>query len=246
MFHLGSVTLGQGPRVAAVVVSPEDVSALPDAGAPGPDLFEIRLDMFPDRRPEIVGPVFETLRRTGRGILLTVRSPGEGGENGLDERERLSLYRQWLDRAEGIDVEVASGTLWAKLAPLCRNTGKLLVGSFHDFGKTPAIDWLEEKAGICRQRGGDLFKAACTATGPEDVVRMLDFVVRNQDPGVIGLSMGPWGRLARVAAPVLGGLLSYGFLSRPSAPGQVAWDELAAAIRSFSPTVVEAGRNDPF
>jgi len=228
--------------VAAVVVSPEDISDLPVSGQVGPDLYEVRIDMFPVRTPGMLDSVFGALRKTGKGILLTVRSPDEGGENGLDEAERLALYRQWLDRSDGIDIEVASEKLWPELASLCHREGKLLIGSFHDFGQTPTVERLEEMAGIGRRRGADVFKAACVASGPEDVVRMLDFVVRNRGRGVVGLSMGPWGRLVRVAAPVLGGLISYGYLSRPSAPGQLSCDELTAQIRLMLPTAVDSGK----
>jgi len=237
MFRLGSVILGPVPRVAAVVTAPEDLEGLPAALLDGVDLFEVRADMFPDCRPEPVGRALEACRALGKGVLLTVRSPGEGGEKDLDAGRRLELFRRLLPLADGIDLEVSSTSLWDDLAGACRKGGKLLIGSFHDFTETPSGERIAELEGRARRLGAEVFKVACTARSPEDVARLLSFCARRRAEGVIALSMGSWGGISRLAAPLLGGLLTYGYLSRPSAPGQMSCAELAELLRRFRPEV---------
>ncbi len=239
MLKLGEIELGRKPRVAAVVAESRDVSSLSRDLLEGVDVFEVRADMFDagvDNFTSSIRGVLDSCRELGKGTLLTVRSATEGGHRRFSDTERLDLYLQLIDHCDGIDIEVESeGKLWSELSRACRDGGKLLVGSFHDFKKTPVDSVIEEMFARCRELGGEVFKIACAAVGPDDVSRILNFTSRHRQDGVIALSMGQWGLISRVAAPVLGSLLTYGYISSSSAPGQLSCVDLVKYLRVFSP-----------
>ena len=241
MLKLGPVKLAGKPKVAAVVTSSRDLSSLSQDVLEGVDVFEIRADMFEAGVEDSVSSiraVLESCRALGKVTLLTVRSTAEGGRRSFSDTERLDLYLELLNDCDGIDIEVASKPLWSELGKACKNAGKLLIGSFHDFEKTPADSVIEEMFTRCRELGGDIFKLACAADGPDDLGRILAFTRMHHQDGVITLSMGQWGLISRVAAPVLGSLLTYGYISASSAPGQLSCADLVKYLRVFCPEVL--------
>jgi len=224
-----------------VVAGSHDVLSLSRDVLEDLDVFEIRADMFNSGPGELVSSVTGTLNRCrelGKATLLTIRSVAEGGHCRLSDTERLDLYLKLLEHCDGIDIEVeAGGKLWHVLCDACKDAGKLLVGSFHDFEKTPPDSEIEKMFAKSRELGGDLFKVACAAGEPDDVARILAFTSRHRMEGVIALSMGPLGLISRVAAPVLGSLLTYGYVSASSAPGQLSCVELVRYLKVFCPLV---------
>lgn len=230
---MGPAELGVRPAIAGVVTSEGDLASLSEEVLASLDVLEVRADMFPEPGGQGPASAMDECRRLGKAVLLTVRANSEGGHGGFSDDERLDIYLSLLDRADAIDVELASEALWPKLIPECRSAGKIIIGSFHDFEKTPPDSVLESMYRRCGDLGGDVFKAACMAGGPDDLAVMLAFAARHRESGVIAISMGDWGLVSRVAAPVLGSLLTYGSISVASAPGQLSSAELARYLDVF-------------
>jgi len=233
---MGPLELGKRPALAAVVTREDDLLGLEETVLRDIDVFEIRADMFPRPTIAAIRPVLGTARETGKAILLTIRSPIEGGRAVLSDAQRSALFRELSGSYDALDVEVGSEALWPALSELCRRENKLLIGSFHDFSSTPDEETMDGMMRKAFHRGADVFKLACMSKVRMDVVRLLEFTSRNAERGIVTLSMGPWGTMTRFVAPAFGSLLTYGFLSEASAPGQLSVPELAVRLREFLPS----------
>jgi len=230
------VELGPRPALVGVVSREDDISDMDTPTLSEVDVFEIRADMFADPSVPRIRAVLKMARDAGKGVLLTVRSPREGGAAEVSDGVRYELFEALQEDCDAMDLEVGSVGLWPALSELCRRKGKLLIGSYHDFSSTPDDGKMEMIMNNAFRQGGHVFKLACMAANRDDVVRLLDFTRRNSRQGVVTLSMGAWGLMTRVVAPAFGSLLTYGFLSKASAPGQLSVGELARRLREFLPS----------
>lgn len=76
-------------------------------------------------------------------------------------------------------------------------------------------------------------KLAVTPKRKEELARFLLFTHRNRDKNLISIAMGRHGAPSRVLAPLLGSLLTYSFLHRPQAPGQIPLRSLSKELNAF-------------
>lgn len=222
---IGAVPLGDLPRIA-VALTDADVEAV-GAAAVGPaDLVELRVDMFGSIALEHLAAVFKTARaKFGKPLIATVRDTREGGQREI--HDRVSVYRGILPLADAADVEINAAEVLARVQEICRAEGKHLIGSSHHFDATPdeaTLDALVEKG---RRQGVDIIKIAAMAQGKEDMLRLLLFTLKHRDEGMITMSMGEAGLPSRVLGFLFGSLLTYGYVTKPSAPGQLSIAELA-------------------
>jgi len=73
--------------------------------------------------------------------------------------------------------------------------------------------------------GADVAKLAVMPNSLEDVHRILE-VTLHADAAVCTLAMGEIGRHSRVVAPLYGSVMTYGYVGKATAPGQLRVDEL--------------------
>jgi len=222
--------------LVAVVSREDDISGLEASVLSEVDIFEVRADMSSDPSVSSIRPILRMARDRGKGVLLTVRSPREGGRATLSDDERHALFEALQEDCDAMDLEVESTGLWPSVSDLCRRQGSLLIGSYHDFTSTPDDRTMEIMMNQAFEQGSHIFKLACMAASQADVVRLLDFTRRNTQRGLVTLSMGAWGLMSRVVGPAFGSLLTYGFISNASAPGQLSVGELALRLRQFLPS----------
>jgi 3-dehydroquinate dehydratase-1 len=223
--HLGPHRIGEKPLIAGVLTDFDVVSVSPDRLAPV-DVIELRVDMFNSLDPGHIADIFTRARELFRKPLLaTVRHISEGGQRSIDDR--LGIYRVVAPLSEAVDVEIFSEETMRSVHTLVADTPTVLIGSYHNFEATPDEDFLERVIGKGRQLGADIVKVAVMARSREDVVRLLLLAARHREQGIIALSMGDEGLVSRVVGPLFGSLLTYGYISQPSAPGQMSAAELS-------------------
>ena len=257
------------PAVAVSLTGPSLAHARAQArsaiGA-GADVLELRVDLLeesgalaapdPLDAAAAAAQVLECLRGLGEAIaadgadadagapvLLTCRTPAEGGRAQLGDASYGALLRSVLDgladwaperRPAAIDVEVQRGCL----PQVCAQAHALdidVVASFHDFEATPADEALEEVLARMAREGADLAKIAVWPTSAHDVARLLGVCARatagaGERSGlgvpVAAMSMGALGAVSRVA-PAFGTALTFAVVpdeqgqARASAPGQL-------------------------
>ena len=223
MVSIGSCVLALCPRIALAIddsASRAEVDAAIKAGA---DIVELRIDRFRDMTAAHVLEVFE--RYAGLPRIGTIRTRREGGGWDGTEEERLGLFTAIMPRIEAVDIELASNRINRKVIELAASQDKTIIGSFHDFEKTPALDIFQSLIDTAQDLGVTIIKFAAQCAGPEDVRRMGGMLLNNPDKPMIVLGMGSAGRISRFLFPALGSLVTYTFLETPSAPGQASLEE---------------------
>ncbi len=191
------------------------------------DLVEVRLDKT--GQPADWLDQCRGIERQGKPVLLTVRLRSEGGEWPEDDSARLKLYEQGLEVVSAVDVEL-SAAICAAVAEKARSLGKVCVVSHHDFEKTPGRVELESIIARARKMGG-VPKVAAMIRSEADVEILRSVLAARGSQPLCIIGMGdPW-KQTRVTFPKLGSCLTYGYLDKPTAPGQWSAAELIRQLR---------------
>ncbi|MEJ8839165.1 type I 3-dehydroquinate dehydratase [Ramlibacter sp. AN1133] len=234
---------GRLPAVCAPLVGRTRAALATEAAAVAakrPDLLEWRVDFF--------GPIADTrevlaaaadLRAASGGIpiLFTRRCQREGGQPiALAEPQVLALYEAVA--ASGcvdlLDFEMGNDAAdVAQVRALAHRRGLPLVLSFHDFQRTPPDADLRARFAQARQLGADIAKVAVMPQSVEDVHRLLGATLqasRSLGIPVISMAMGGLGAVTRLCGGVFGSALTFAVGAAASAPGQIAIEEVRAAL----------------
>ncbi len=190
----------------------------------GADIVEARVDLAAEA-PELF---VEGVSRLGKPVILTIRPAWEGGGFKGSDKERALLFRMLLPMADYVDVELRAANV-DRVASLAKGSGVSCIVSYHDFTKTPPV---EEMAGLlarCREKG-DIGKLAVMPRGPEDVLALFEATLEAKKP-VCTIAMGDVGMHSRLVAPVYGSILTYGYVRKPVAPGQMRVDEIIEGLK---------------
>lgn len=212
----------------ACVLTDEDVSLLSAESLDMADLIELRIDMFNEIS---VNHVYETLKsarnKFNKPLITTVRDIREGGQREISDR--FSFYETAASLSDFVDVEINSESLIRQVKAILQDT-TILIGSYHNFDSTPDDEFLDAFATKGRSLGADIVKIAVTAQSRDDLIRLMLFTLRHKDSGVITMSMGDYGSPSRIVSPVFGSLITYGYINKPSAPGQLSVSQLSEIL----------------
>jgi len=200
------------------------------------DVVEWRVDWFEEveHSAQVLG-VLEDLVTALDGIplLFTFRTKKEGGNREIS----LEKYRQ-LNRdiaASGlidlIDVEIFCGDdIVRDLIAAAHANGIKVVGSNHDFHKTPAKDDIIYRLRKMQDMGADIPKIALMPQCALDVLTLLEAttIMKEQyaDRPIITMSMAGMGVISRLAGEIFGSCLTFGAAQKASAPGQIDVNDL--------------------
>jgi 3-dehydroquinate dehydratase/shikimate dehydrogenase len=216
---------GRAEIVASILTeSTEQMARAMRYSTDGADLIELRVDALRD-------PDLAQLRAfSEKPLLLTCRSPDEGGKFRGTEQERQALLRQAFELGfDYVDVELGSWTPELRQIPTPSKT----VLSRHDFEAVPAnLDRIVER-GI--ELGADIVKLAAKTSCLFDALRITDAgrLARERGLGFVPVAMGPSGISTRILASRLGASWTYasarGFPS--TGPGQLGLEELSELYR---------------
>ncbi|MDD5675184.1 MAG: type I 3-dehydroquinate dehydratase, partial [Chitinivibrionales bacterium] len=72
------------------------------------------------------------------------------------------------------------------------------------------------------------------AKKPDDVTCLFEFTGQCAMP-VVALSMGEYGTISRLLAPLFGSLFTYGYIGEAVAPGQISIHQLIQDLRRYYP-----------
>ena len=204
-------------------------SPVPDAKAGGScDFIEVRLDKtgHPDGWLERCREIEDA----GRPILLTVRLSSEGGDWRTGDARRWPLFEQAIDHLAGVDIEWRSAIVH-RVAMQCKRRRKVSVISYHDFKKTPPREALAEFITEAQQIGS-VIKIATKLNSPADEETLRSLLAQEWRRPLCVIGMGPKWAHTRITFPKLGSCLAYGYLDKPSAPGQMSAAELIEKLKN--------------
>lgn len=197
------------------------------------DLIELRADLLGANLPEAISAA----KRKGFPILLTSRDQAEGGNKNLSKKDRIQLIEDYKNEVDYVDIELANlndedYSVWSELESLevCK------VASFHDFEKTPDLDFLKEKVRAMKSSGADICKMAVMLNCIADIQTCIEVIKAFPDEQISIMGMGELGAASRVILGQAGSVLNYGYLgSEPTAPGQWSAQLLKQALNSSRP-----------
>ena len=230
------------PLVArtADAIASELVSILPKK----PDVIEWRVDFFDqiddaNRVIAVARSIREAVATTP--IIFTCRAPQEGGEAiKLGEDAVVALYQQVIasEAIDIIDYELGQAPPHrALLRAASRAHDVAMILSYHNFSATPGCAELVDKIISAEREGADIAKLAVMPTSPADVLVLLEATLlasaRVKIP-LITLSMGRIGTITRVCGGLFGSALTFAVGDGRSAPGQIAIEELRAAMATMA------------
>lgn len=170
-------------------------------------------------------------------ILFTFRTKKEGGENAIlmDVYTALNKAVAETGNVDLIDVEIFSGDeVVQENIENIHNANVLVVGSNHDFFKTPDKADIVSRLRKMQDMGADIPKIAVMPTCIEDVLTLLsatnEMSTKYADRPIITMSMGPMGVISRLSGEVFGSSMTFGSVGKVSAPGQISVEQLEIAL----------------
>jgi 3-dehydroquinate dehydratase-1 len=225
MVAIGSCSLGEYPKVVAIVDRMIPLEELISLKNDGVDLLEIRVDLINaqfDRILEYCRTIRET---TSLPMIGTIR------ENERTVKNRVMMFREIVSVVNAIDVELGSPVSDEILS----NAGNAtIIISEHDYQKTPTENALRDMIDRACKQGADIVKIAVMSNSRDDVRRLLNVTGQCTTP-IVSIGMGPVGTITRVMAPLCGSLFTFGFIGDVVAPGQLPIRKLIEEIRLYYP-----------
>jgi 3-dehydroquinate dehydratase type I len=196
------------------------------------DMLEIRLDGMESFHLE---PMLET---ASNPVIVTYRSKREGGKGSA---EYGTLTRYLLDAVNAgtqfVDVEFSMPLRYREGIFRDRGTARIIL-SAHLLNGTPGREELEDMLEKMAATGADIVKIVTRARAMEDNLRILHLIgtARRLGIQIITFCMGPMGRISRIAAPLLGGYLTFASLAEgeESADGQMPLVEMKKVLNLVS------------
>jgi 3-dehydroquinate dehydratase-1 len=238
MLKLGRLELGPVPRIA-VPLTDADLRTHAAAVRRHADIAELRIDQFARHDPAYVADVCRAARDLGLPLIATVRAAGEGGATALDDARRLELFEAVAPLVDAVDIELRA-SICDRVVDLADANDRLAIVSHHDFRQTPPDADLAALFDAAALVDADVVKVAAHAASVGDTDRLLGFLRARRERGLIVIGMGPYGVASRVFFPLLGSLITYGFVASAVAPGQLPLAELYAELSRYSPEFAAA------
>ena len=240
-----NIEIGSGlPKICAPIVGTTKEDILVEAeniGSLPVDIAEWRIDWFEHAfNFSKVEDVLKDLR-TALGetpLLMTFRTSNEGGEKYIkyDDYAELILSASETGYVDMVDVEVFIGTdIVKEIIAGAHNAGVKVIGSNHNFNKTPDKDEIVERLRNMQELGVDIPKIAVMPKGMKDVITLLAATEEMHrefaDRPIVTVSMSETGVLSRICGEAFGSAITFGAAKNVSAPGQMEVNDLSTALK---------------
>lgn len=194
------------------------------------DVVELRLDALAPGDLEEGERLVETAAQWGRPLLLTPRSPVEGGQQRWSDPDRQALLERLWGK-EGVhyaDLELLSSRKLLEWALEEAPAGVHWIASYHELEGLPGEDELNTLAADAHHLGAQLFKIAART----DLEGSADLACwcRRQSQPTIALPMGGESAAGRVIGGLFGSWATYGHVGEATATGQWPVAELRELV----------------
>ncbi len=231
------VVIGEGmPKICVPIVGKtkeEILQAAREILEVPADIVEWRADWFESvfYIEDVKNILVELRKILGKmPLLFTFRTKEEGGQEEISFEKYKELLQEVADmqQTDLVDVE----TFWesraldiANLVEELQKSGVKVVGSNHDFTKTPEKAEILERLCTMQELGVDIPKIAVMPQNEADVLVLLEateeMVSKHADRPIITMSMGTQGVASRICGETFGSAITFGAVKKASAPGQI-------------------------
>lgn len=178
---------------------------------------------------------------TEKPILFTYRTLEEGGERSISDDRYLALNLAASEHgADLIDLQLCRVEGNMRLLSLIRELqarGTLVLGSSHDFEKTPPKAEILRRLLRMEELGFDITKIAVMPRNRMDVCELLTASVEMRERAsrpFITMSMGSLGQISRLTGAFTGSAATFGTVGKSSAPGQLESVHLRAILQDLA------------
>lgn len=214
------------PRSVGVVLSANDLDRALRLRRP-PDLWELRLDGLLGS----LNRLDEFVSQLQCPIIITARSPKEGGENKLSVSRRHMLLQRFLPVATMLDVELSSSSALNSLLKKARAEEVKVILSRHNLTGILTLDSLHKLAHRAHSLGANVFKIVARTDNHEEVRNLIAFARSKTLPlPVSAMGTGKLGSLSRKMLAKSGSVLNYAHLGDATIEGQLSLAQLRAIM----------------
>lgn len=196
------------------------------------DMIELRIDQFSNLDIDYIVEKAKLVKKYELGMIATVRSKSEGGSDIPDEK-RVEIFEAVVEYSDILDIELSSTSINKKVIEIAKDEGKLSLVSYHDFEKTPEAEEIQEIIDRSVQIGADIIKYAFKINSVEDIRRLMCVTAKNSHKKLVAIGMGELGRITRVAGFFFGSVLTYTYIGRSFAPGQIEAGRLIEELKFY-------------
>lgn len=229
---LGQIELGK--NITTVGSLTGDINAHQDLEKI--DVFELRIDLFENLEIESILKIIRSLNlKFRKPSIATIRSNGEGSPQKIDDEKRYEIFKNVIPLVEAVDIELSSDKLAKRIIPLCKENNVLLISSYHNLETTPEVSELEEIVSRSKEISADIVKIAVKANDKDDLDNLIKFTSENKGNNLVTISLGSIGLISRIVNPLLGSLMTYGYIDQCTAIGQISIFEIIEELRLYDP-----------
>ncbi|MBQ2083028.1 MAG: type I 3-dehydroquinate dehydratase [Lachnospiraceae bacterium] len=239
---LKNVAIGPGrPKVCVPVMKPDKEALISQikklAESKKTDLIEWRADYYEglidENRKLDEAVLLETLKEVSDAagktpVIFTYRTVEDGGLGDID----AMCYEKMLELVAAstyidvIDVELMRGAeLFLRAVRKIHSHHISVIGSTHDFEKTPSKDEMIGRLRAMQNMEADICKIAVMPKNKEEVFMLMDACMtmneRYAKQPIVAISMGREGAFSRLAGEFFGSAITFGSDDAASAPGQI-------------------------
>lgn len=239
-----NLIIGEGiPKICVPIVGKTEDEILhmaQEIAGSDADLAEWRMDWFDSVSDiECVKEVLLKLRKIleEMPLLATFRTKQEGGKKDISYEQYANLLCAVADTkaADIIDVEARIDKDVTELIDELKERGVTVIGSKHDFDKTPSREKIVSELCDMQEAGAEILKMAVMPHTKKDVLTLLEATEEmNRTHAmcpVVTMSMGELGKVSRVAGEAFGSAITFGALQKTSAPGQISVEKLKKVLK---------------
>lgn len=171
-------------------------------------------------------------------ILFTFRTAEEGGEKAMERDDYASLIISAAQSGlvDMVDVEAFAGDEIVKdIIDAAHAAGVKVVGSNHDFDRTPPKEEIVRRLRKIQDLGADIPKIAVMPQNKRDVLALLcateEMVTDYADRPIITMAMSGTGLISRLCGETFGSSCTFGAVGKASAPGQMNAEDLDTILK---------------
>lgn len=239
-----NVKIGEGiPKICVPIVGVTKEEIIQEAASLETvpvDVVEWRADWFEhvfdmEKVKEMLSELRMTLK--DRPLLFTFRTRKEGGEKEIQAEAYAALNKAAAETGyvDLVDVEAFTGDeVVREIIEAVHQTGVKVIGSNHDFSKTPAQEEIVGRLRKMQELGADIPKIAVMPQNKRDVLTLLlateEMAREYADRPIITMSMAGTGVVSRLCGEVFGSALTFGAAKKASAPGQMGVRDLETVL----------------
>jgi 3-dehydroquinate dehydratase/shikimate dehydrogenase len=239
--RLALCLMKSSPAKICVPVRVQRVSELPKAikqAAAAADMIELRLDYLDeDELDQALTFLSDYLNRAGSPVILTFRSPEQGGHNSFDFEARRCFWNSLVEISGRalLDLELDLVLSFAAEVPSEKSwiDWRRVICSHHDCGGVPFdLEQIYERMAATPAR---ILKIALQVDDATDCLPVFGLLERAQRESreMIAVAMGEAGIMTRILGPSRGSFLTYGSCDdgNATAPGQVTASTMREVYR---------------